>query len=109
MDDQSRIAELNNKATQLLAFLSFALVAVILLETAQPNLLAPWQKIAAKWSMRFWVLSLFPILVSVMPAKEWFADETLGYKHLRKAKVVLLTFAILLIVPGAISFLCAIW
>src|ERR1700674_5850899 len=109
MSDEDRIKELNDKATQLLTFLSFALIAAILLETAPSNVLTSCQKIAAKWSMRFWVLSLFPILAIVLPVKEWNTGDTTWFKHLRTAKVVLLTIAVLLIIPGAIAFLCAIW
>ena len=78
VNDQRRIAELNHKATQLLTFLSFALVAAILLETAQVNVLTACQKIAVKWSLRFWVFSIFPILLIVLPVKEWCAMRRFG-------------------------------
>jgi hypothetical protein len=60
-----RINELGDKATQLLTFLSFAIVSAVLLETAQSPGLTPCQRGAIKWAMRFWVMALFPILINV--------------------------------------------
>lgn len=99
-----RLQELNRKATQLLTFLSFAIVAAILLETNKPNFLTSCQQIAAKYSLRFWVISLFPILVMVLPIQEF-----VGSKKAVIVKVVLLWVAILLIIPGAAAFLCSVW
>lgn len=55
MDIEKRIKDLNDKASQLLLFLSFALVAAILLETnqVQGHALTSCQSIAVKWSLRF--------------------------------------------------------
>lgn len=69
-DLSERINELSNKATQLLTFLSFAIVSAVLLETAQSPVLAPYQRGAIKWAMRFWVMALFPILINVFPVKD---------------------------------------
>lgn len=99
-----RLGELNQKATQLLTFLSFALVAVILLETSQVSVLSACQKIAVKWSLRLWVFSLFPILLIVLPIQ-----EVVPHNHARWIKVILLCIAVLLIISGAVAFLCAIW
>jgi len=99
-----RLRDLNQKATQLLTFLSFALVAAILLETSQVSVLTACQKIAVKWSLRFWVFSLFPILVVVLPIQ-----EIVNRNHARLFKVVLLWIAVLLIISGAVAFLCAVW
>jgi hypothetical protein len=99
-----RLNELNSKASQLLIFLSFAIVAAILLETSQVCVLTVFQKIAVKWSLRFWVTSLFPILLIVVPIQ-----EIVPHKRARWTKVILLGFAVLLVICGAIAFLCAVW
>ena len=100
----NRLKELNEKATQLLVFLSFALVAAILLETSQTGVLTACQKVAVKSSLRFWVFGLFPILLIVLPIQEF-----VQHNHARSAKVILLSIAVLLIISGAAAFLCAIW
>ncbi len=60
--------------------------------------------IAVKWSLRLWVFSLFPILLTVLPIQEIIERNTA-----RWIKVVLLWLAVLLIISGAIALLCAIW
>jgi len=104
-----RIKELGNKATQLLTFLSFALVVVVLLETSQVPVLGPCQKVALKWAMRFWVIAVFPILFNVLPLKEFRENDVCWYRRVRAAKVVLLWLAVLLIIAGGIAFLCTVW
>ena len=108
VDDKPKVADrlrdLNQKATQLLTFLSFALVAAILLETSQKSVLTVCQMIAVKWSLRLWVFSLFPVLLIVLPIQEIIEPNTA-----RWIKVVLLWLAVLLIISGAIALLCAIW
>lgn len=107
---ERRIRELGQKATQLLTFLSFALVAAILLESGPSTLLSSCQRVAVKWSLRFWVVSLFPILLSVLPIKEFREEDETWYRRVRGFKVLLLWIAVtLLIIPGAIALLCAIW
>lgn len=103
-----RIKELNDKASQLLLFLSFAIVADVLLES-NTNVLTASQLSSVKWSLRFWVISLFPILVSVLPVKDFALDRVTWYRKVQMVKMVLLWVAVLLMVCGAIGFLCAIW
>lgn len=105
----TRIKELGDKATQLLTFLSFALVAAILLQTSQVTLLGPCQKTAVKWAIRFWVLAFFPILMNVLPVKEFMWENPRWYRRVRFGKVILLWIAVVLIIVGVIAFLCAIW
>lgn len=100
----ARLQELNSKATQLLTFLSFAVVAAILLETNRAGLLSGCQIIALKLSLRFWVFSIFPVLLVVLPVKEFVRHE-----WVRTAKVVFLWVALCLIALGAAAFLCAVW
>jgi hypothetical protein len=101
-----RIRELGDKATQLLTFLSFALVAAILL---QPSLAGPCQKAAMKWAIRFWVTAIFPILLNVLPVKEVAWESPRWYERVRNGKVVFLWVAVVLIAGGAVAFLCAVW
>jgi hypothetical protein len=89
---EQRIKELNDKATQLLTFLSFALVVAAILETSSGNRLGVCQAILVTFAMRCWVFAIFPILVGILPVK-----------------ALLLCAAILLILFGTLFFLCAIW
>lgn len=108
-DLSRRINELGNKATQLLTFLSFAMVSAVLLETAESSVLAPYQRGAIKWAMRFWVMALFPILINVFPVKDLNWGSTRWYDRARWGKFALLGLAILLIICGVVEFLCGIW
>jgi hypothetical protein len=108
-DLSQRINELGDKATQLLTFLSFAIVSAVLLETAQQPVLAPYQRGAIRWAMRFWVMALFPILINVFPVKDLKWGNTRWYDCARWGKFGLLGFSILLIISGVVNFLCGIW
>jgi hypothetical protein len=108
-DLSDRINELGDKATQLLTFLSFAIVAVVLLETAQAPVLAPYQTGAIKWAMRFWAMALFPILINVFPVKDFKWGNARWYDSARREKFGLLWLSVLLILAGVVEFLCAIW
>lgn len=103
------INELSDKATQLLTFLSFAIVSAVLLETAQPPVLAPYQRRAIRWAMRFWVMALFPILINVFPVKDLKWGNVPWYDRARWGKFGLLGLSILLIISGVVKFLCGIW
>lgn len=103
---EHRITELNNKASQLLMALSFAIAAAILLTRSA---LTPCEHAALRWSLRFWVLSVFPALLIILPAKEFRADDITWYRRVRTAKVVFLWTAVVLIGFGAVAFLCAVW
>ena len=108
-DLSERINELGNKATQLLTFLSFAIVSVVLLETAQSPALVLYQRGAIKWAMRFWVMALFPILINVFPVKDLKWSNVRWYDCARWGKFGLLSLSILLIISGVVKFLCGIW
>jgi hypothetical protein len=110
-DDEvsKRIEQLGNKATQLLLFLSFALLAAVYFETSQcREVLGSAQMAALKCAMKWWVGALFPILVSVLPVKELFRLLGLKLSAVRRYKIVLLWAAILTILFGAGSFFSAI-
>src|SRR6185369_4014028 len=66
-DLASRISELGTKSTQLLQFLSFAILGAATLRTEQfpadPTLVC-----VATW---WWILAVFPILLAVLPVKDF--------------------------------------
>lgn len=103
-----RIKELGDKATQLLTFLSFAIAAVVILADKRDHL-GPFQIVAVRWTLRFWVLAFFPILLNTLPVKEFDWECLHWYRRVRQGKVILLWFAVLLIICGSIAFLCTIW
>lgn len=105
---EKRIEELNNKATQLLLFLSFALVVAAILET-QGNKFGPSQTMLLTLGMRFWAVAIFPILIGVLPAKEIRPDRDRWYPLVCRSKFWLLWVAIVCIIIGTIFFACAIW
>lgn len=96
-----RITELNDKATQLLTALSFAIAAAVLLKNTG---LTHCETVALRWGLRLWVLAIFPVLGIVAPIKEF-----ARYDGIRALKVFLLWVAVVLIAGGAIAFLCSIW
>lgn len=103
---ERRISELNSKASQLLTALSFAIAAGILLEHEK---LSTCEAVALRWSLRFWVLSIFPVLAIIAPIKEFRAGDEVWYRRVRMLKVVLLWVAVALVACGAVAFLCAVW
>lgn len=97
----SRIDELNQKCTQVLLFLSFAVVSVAL--SAQSPLLKDanlLDKALLKWTM-----AMFPTVLGILPLKDFFEDRLRWYSFFRWFKVVLLWIAVLCIFWGAIDFI----
>lgn len=105
---RSRIKQLGDKATQLLTFLSFALVVAAILET-QGQKLGPCQTTLMTFAMRCWAGAIFPILIGILPVKEINEDSVKWYNFVRWAKFALLWVAIIAISVGAGFFVCAIW
>lgn len=103
-----RIKELGDKATQLLAFLSFAIVAAVIV-AGSPGMMGPCQKSALRWALRFWVGAFVPILVNVVPVKEFCWETPSWYRKVRLGKVILLWLAVILIFAGVVAFLIAMW
>src|SRR5208282_5186430 len=66
---EKRINQLNKKASQLLLFLSFALVVAAILET-QGGELGSCQTMLLTFGMRFRVCAIFPILIGILPVIE---------------------------------------
>ena len=98
---ESRIKELNDKFSQTLLFLSFALVVLATLR--EKSSLAALEPVA-----RWWSLSLFFILAGILPLKEFRWRNQRWYCFVRWFKVVLLWVAIILIGVGAYRFFQAI-
>jgi hypothetical protein len=95
-----RIRELNDKATQVLLFLSFAMVAAV---TLRPTL-TDRQEVAATCAMRWWTGAVFPALVCLLPVKE-LRPATVGWLTLvRRLKSVLLWLALACLGIGAAWF-----
>lgn len=104
---ENRIRELNDKATQILTALSFAIAAAVLLKDSPT--LTPGEHIALRWSLRFWVLGLFPVLAMIPAVKEFQDGNSSWYRTIRNTKATFLWIAVALISCGAIAFLCAVW
>src|SRR4029077_12177763 len=97
----SRIDELNQKCTQVLIFLSFAVVAVAL--SSQSSLLEN-ADLLDKALMR-WTLAMFPIVLGILPLKDFGEDGLRWYSFVRWLKVVLLWIAVPCVFWGAIDFI----
>ena len=100
-----RIKELNDKATQVLLFLSFAIVAAV---TLRPELPDGGQKRAVTLAMQWWTVAVFPALLCVLPLKEIRPDDVGWYKFLRGLKVALLWLTLICFAVGAGWFFKAI-
>jgi hypothetical protein len=97
---EKRIKDLNEKFSQTLLFLSFALIVVATLEDkATPETHSALTRVA--W---WWTLSLFPILVGILPVIDFCERNLCWYSFVRGAKVVLLWVAVICIGIGAWRF-----
>jgi hypothetical protein len=105
---EDRIEQLGSKASQLLLFLSFALVVAAILET-QGNKLGPHQTTFMTIAMRFWAGAIFPILIGILPAKEIKENNTRWYSFVRWSNFTLLCIAVFGVFVGAVFFLLGIW
>jgi hypothetical protein len=97
----SRIDELNQKCTQVLIFLSFAIVAVAL--SSQSPLLEN-ADLLDKALMR-WTLAMFPTVLGILPLKDFCERGLRWYSFVRWLKVVLLWIAVPCVFWGAIDFI----
>jgi len=99
-----RIKELNDKATQLLLFLSFALVAAVTLRPTLTN----GQELAVTWALRWWTGAIFPVIGCVVPVKEFRGASGAWYTLIRRLKATLLWIALICLAIGAGWFFRAI-
>jgi hypothetical protein len=58
----TRLAELNNTASQILIFLSFAIVAGVTFLTPAMDLS---RKTAVHWALRWWIGAIFPTVIGL--------------------------------------------
>ena len=99
-----RINELGTKSTQLLQFLSFAILGAATLRTVQFPADQTLVRVATWW----WVLAVFPILLAVLPVKDFRWNSRTWYRFLVWVKFLLLWVAVIFSGVGAIQFLRAI-
>jgi len=97
----SRIDELNQKCTQVLLFLSFAIVAVAL--SSQSPLLAHADRLND--ALMRWTLAMFPAVLGILPLKDFREDSRVWYSFVRWLKVALLWLAVPRVFWGAIDFI----
>lgn len=99
---RERLNELNNKSTQVLIFLSFAIAAGALLWTNAP--LGNWPKHLAFASMVFWVLAIFPTIFGIWPVQDKWLFDIEVLDKIRWWKVKFLRAAVVCIFLGALCF-----
>jgi len=98
-DEEERIKQLGDKSSQTLLFLSFALVVVATLKDKSSS-----HQFALREAMRWWSGALFPIVLGVLPLKEFNEGSPGWYRIVRWLKVALLWVAIIVILVGAAYF-----
>lgn len=106
MNDQlkeqgERIKELNDKATQILIFLSFAMVAAVTLRSTLPP---GCSQNLVTCAMRWWTGAIFPVILCVLPVKDILRDKVRWYPRIRWGKFALLCLAVVFIIGGAVQF-----
>jgi uncharacterized metal-binding protein len=99
-----RLTELNNTASQVLVFLSFAIVAGVTYLTPTLDLS---RRSAVHWALRWWIGAIFPTVIGIIPLKEVREDLT-WYRVLVRMRLVLMWAAIICIFIGAIEFFRAV-
>jgi len=97
---EDRISELNGKFTQVLLFLSFAIVGLATLKTVQN--LQPGEISSYDATLNWWKIALIPTLIGVAPVKELFPDHLI---RIRTSKIALLWLALFVIGGGVLEFL----
>ncbi len=96
---EKRIAEFGDKSTQLLLFLSFAIVGAATL----------YHELATKIDLirsaiTFWIFSIFPVLLGVVPLKDFMWENRSWYAVVRWVKFALLWLAIIVSGVGTAKF-----
>jgi hypothetical protein len=99
-----RINELGTKSTQLLQFLSFAILGAATLRTTEFPADQTLVRVATWW----WILAVFPILLAVLPVKDFRWNGRAWYRFLVCVKFLLLWAAVIFSGVGAIQFLRAV-
>jgi hypothetical protein len=99
-----RLTELNNTASQVLVFLSFAIVAGVTYMTPAMDLS---RRSAVHWALRWWIGAIFPTVIGIIPLKE-VREDLVWYRVLVRMRLVLMWAAIICIFIGAIEFFRAV-
>jgi len=100
-----RLTELNNTSSQILIFLSFAIVAAV---TFLSPALDPSRRSHINGALHWWIAAIFPTVIGIIPLKE-LADGSLPwYIFLLWMRYVLLWCDIVFILVGALQFFRAI-
>ena len=100
-----RLGELNNTASQILIFLSFAIVAAVTFLTPSLDFS---RRSAVHWALRWWIGAIFPTVIGILPMKEIKERNLRWYRALLWARFVLMWAAIACIFLGAIQFFRAV-
>jgi hypothetical protein len=100
-----RLGELNNTASQILIFLSFAIVAAVTFLTPSLDFS---RRAAVHWALRWWIGAIFPTVIGILPMKEIRERNLPWYRALLWARFVLMWVAIICIFLGAIQFFKAV-
>jgi hypothetical protein len=101
---EARIRELGDKSTNLLLFLSFAIVGAVSLRYDQ----LPANPGLVRSAMRCWILAVFPVLLGVLPVKEMRRNSRRWYGVAVWIKILALWIAVAFSLAGAIQLLRAI-
>ena len=101
----SRLQELNNTASQILIFLSFAIVAGVTYLTPSMD---SSRRTAVHWALRWWIGAIFPTVIGIIPLKEVRDRDVFWYRFLLRMRLVLMWSAIICIFIGAIEFFKAV-
>jgi hypothetical protein len=104
----TRLGELNNTASQILIFLSFAIVAAVTFLTLNPLTPSSSAKTEIHRALRWWIGAIFPTVIGILPLKEIRDRDVRWYRILLWVRFVLMWSAIICIFIGAIAFFKAI-
>ena len=104
----TRLGELNNTASQILIFLSFAIVAAVTFLTLNPLTPTSLVKTEIHSALRWWIGAIFPTVIGILPLKEIRDRDVRWYRVLLWFRFVLMWSAIICIFVGALSFFKAV-
>jgi hypothetical protein len=83
----SRLQELNNTASQILIFLSFAIVAGVTYLSPSLDLS---RRTAVYWALRWWIGAIFPTVIGIIPLKEVRDRDLVWYRFLLRMRLLLM-------------------
>lgn len=100
-----RLKELNNTASQILIFLSFAIVAGVTVFTPTLDMS---RRTAVHLALRWWIGAIFPTVIGIIPMKEVRDKDVAWYRFLLRMRLLLMWSAIICIFLGAVEFFKAV-